>query len=158
MYHSVAKCNCDFRKNKILPSISFTNNGVNPFLKGKVSLKAVLFSIFEEENLEFKKIDYIFCSDEYLLKLNQRYLNHDTYTDILTFSLSNTSLPIIAEIYISVDRVKENADKLKTDYLTELHRVMIHGILHLCGYNDHSVEEKEIMRKKEDYYLSKIHL
>jgi rRNA maturation RNase YbeY len=129
---------------------------VDSFLKNKKSLKAVLFSIFGEENREFKKIEYIFCSDEYLLKLNQRYLNHDTYTDILTFSLSNTSLPIIAEIYISVERVKENASALQVDYISELHRVMIHGILHLCGYNDHSVEEKKIMRMKEDYYLSKI--
>lgn len=139
-----------------MSSISFTNNGVNSLLEKKKPLKTVIFSIFNEENCEFNKIDYIFCSDEYLLKLNQRYLNHDTYTDILTFSLANTSLPIIAEIYISVDRVKENAEVLKTDYMTELYRVMIHGILHLCGYNDHSTDEKKIMRQKEDYYLSKI--
>jgi rRNA maturation RNase YbeY len=91
-----------------------------------------------------------------LLKLNQQYLNHDTLTDILTFTLSGSSLPIVSEIYISIERVKENAADLKINFLSELYRVIIHGILHLCGYSDTSKLEKSEMRKKEDYYLSKI--
>jgi len=91
-----------------------------------------------------------------LLKLNQQYLNHDTLTDILTFTLSNSSLSIVSEIYISIDRVQENANEMKIDFTKELYRVMIHGILHLCGYKDHTEEEKRIMRQKEDFYLQQI--
>jgi rRNA maturation RNase YbeY len=83
------------------------------------------------------------------------YLHHDTLTDILTFTLSETSLPIISEIYISVERVKENSRILKTNYEEELHRVIIHGILHLCGFSDHTPQLKEEMRNKENYYLNK---
>jgi probable rRNA maturation factor len=135
--------------------ISFNNHGVSPSLKSKPLLKIFLSSIFAEEKTEFKKISYIFCSDEFLLKLNQQYLNHDTLTDIITFTLSETSLPIISEIYISIERVEENAVELKVDYDTELIRVMIHGVLHLCGYSDHTPELKSEMRAKEDYYLKK---
>lgn len=88
-----------------------------------------------------------------MLELNKKYLNHDTLTDILTFTLSGVSLPIISEIYISVERVKENAQIHKVDFLHELYRVMIHGILHLCGYNDHTVEEQQEIRNKENFYL-----
>ncbi len=137
-------------------TISFTNNKISSDLTDKLLLKTFVASIFAQEGVEFKSVSYIFCTDDYLLKLNQEYLNHNTFTDILTFTLSGTSLPVVSEIYISVDRVKENASKLSETYLTELHRVMIHGILHLCGYQDHSKAEKEDMRRKEDYYLSKI--
>jgi probable rRNA maturation factor len=89
-----------------------------------------------------------------LLTLNRQYLNHDTLTDILTFTLSGTASSIVAEIYISVERVRENAVSLKTDYQQELLRVMIHGILHLCGYSDHTPKQKTLMRKKENHYLS----
>ena len=117
-------------------------------------LKSFLSRVFAEENVPFKSVSYVFCSDEFLLKLNQEYLKHDTLTDILTFTLSNSSLDVVAEIYISIERVTENAEKLKTPFITELNRVMIHGILHLCGYSDHTKEEKAQMRTKEDYYLS----
>lgn len=119
-----------------------------------MGIKAFLSRVFAEEGVNFKSISYIFCSDDFLLKLNQEYLKHNTLTDILTFSLSNSSLDIVAEIYISIERVSENAEKLSIPFLEELHRVMIHGILHLCGYHDHTKEEKVEMRKKEDYYLS----
>jgi rRNA maturation RNase YbeY len=135
--------------------ISFNNNGISPSLKNKSLLKLFLSSIFAEERIDFQNISYIFCTDEFLLKINQQYLNHDTLTDIITFTLSETSLPIISEIYISVERVKENATDLKVDYYKELMRVMIHGILHLCGYSDHTFELKSEMRGKEDYYLGK---
>lgn len=137
-------------------TISFNNNGISPLLKNKPILKMFLASIFAEENYEFESVSYIFCTDEYLLKLNQQYLSHDTLTDIITFTLSETSLPIISEIYISVERVRENAQSLRIDFQTEMHRVMIHGILHLCGYSDHTPHLKSEMRAKEDYYLERM--
>ena len=143
-------------KKKNLGSISFNNHGISTSLKDKLLLKTLLASIFAEEGFDFKSVSYVFCTDEYLLKLNQQYLKHDTLTDILTFTLSGTSLPIVSEIYISIERVKENAQNLNVNYENELHRVMIHGILHLCGYEDHSPKEKSEMRAKEDYYLSKL--
>lgn len=100
------------------------------------------------------EIQYIFCDDTYLLEINQKYLNHDTYTDIITFPLNNAGSIISGEIYISIDRVEENASKEKQEKSKELARVMVHGILHLLGYNDASPEEKLLMRQKEDYYLN----
>ena len=137
-------------------TITFNNHGISFKLKNKLLLKSFLLTIFVQEEKFLKSLSYIFCDDQFLLKLNQQYLNHDTLTDILTFTLSNSSLPIVAEIYISIDRVKENADELKVDFAKELHRVMIHGILHLCGYNDHTEEEKMLMRQKEDFYLGQV--
>jgi probable rRNA maturation factor len=99
------------------------------------------------------EVNYIFCSDKYLLSLNQDYLNHNTLTDIITFDNSE-GLKIAGEIYISVDRIIENAAKYSSGFTDELHRVMIHGILHLCGYKDKRIAEKTLMRKKEDAYLS----
>ena len=139
-----------------MSTIIFNNNGISPSLKVKPFLKIMLTSIFEEEGFDFESVSYIFCTDEYLLKLNQQYLNHDTLTDVITFTLSETSLPIISEIYISVERVRENAVLHGAAYEDELHRVMIHGILHLCGYSDHTPELKLGMRAKEDYYLDKM--
>lgn len=137
-------------------TITFNNHGLNFLLKDKLLIKSLIARIFAEEKVDFKSVSYVFCNDDFLLKLNQQYLNHDTLTDILTFTLSNSSLPIISEIYISIERVKDNAHNLKIEFLTELYRVIIHGILHLCGYTDKSKVEKSQMRKKEDYYLSKI--
>jgi probable rRNA maturation factor len=139
-----------------LGTITFHNHNVSFTLKDKLLLKTFLASVFAQEGEDFKSVSYIFCTDEFLLKLNQQYLNHNTLTDILTFTLSETSLPIISEIYISIERVKENAEKLKVIFDNELFRVMIHGILHLCGYNDHSVLEKKEMREKEDFYLTQL--
>jgi len=97
-------------------------------------------------------IDFIFCSDEHLLEINKKYLNHDYYTDIITFPLGSD--PIEANVFISVDRVKENAQLYGEEFLDELHRVMVHGILHLIGYGDTTKTEKDIMREREDYFLS----
>lgn len=136
-------------------TISFNNQNTSFILKDKLLLKTFLASIFTQENIDFKSIAYIFCTDSFLLKLNKEYLSHDTLTDILTFTLSEISLPIISEIYISIDRVHENAGKLKVTFEEELRRVMIHGILHLCGYSDKTLLQKKIMRSKENFYLSK---
>ena len=137
-------------------TITFNNHGLKFLLKDKLLIKSLIARIFAEEKINFKSVSYVFCNDDFLLKLNQQYLNHDTLTDILTFTLSNSSLPIVSEIYISIERVRENALDLKIEFISELYRVIIHGILHLCGYTDTSKVEKSQMRKKEDYYLSKI--
>ena len=135
-------------------TITFTHHNVPPPLKDKLFAKAFLATVFAREQVSFKSVLFVFSTDEFLLKLNKEYLKHDTLTDILTFTLSGVSLPMVAEIYISVERVKENAEILKVDFLNELYRVMIHGILHLCGYNDHTTGEKQKMRKKENFYLA----
>lgn len=136
-------------------TITFHFHGVKRILKTALPGKAFLSGVMKEEETGFSSIDYIFCSDDYLLELNKAYLNHDTLTDILTFTLSGPGEPIISEIYISVDRVKENAERFDTDFNTELHRVMIHGLLHLCGYEDDTPARKKKMRAREDYYLGK---
>lgn len=136
--------------------ITFHKHDVSFNLNDKLLLKTFLSSVFARENIQFKSVSYILCTDEYLLKLNQQYLNHDTLTDILTFALSNTNLPIVAEIYISIERVKENAASLNISFLDELHRVMVHGVLHLCGYSDGNKQEKAQMRKKENFYLQQL--
>ncbi|MGB5428103.1 rRNA maturation RNase YbeY [Eudoraea sp.] len=114
-------------------------------------------TIVVSENVRLGDLSYIFCSDEYLIKLNQKYLGHDTYTDIVTFNYSEEDV-ISGEIYISVDRVKENAVKFKEDFNKELRRVMAHGVLHLLGYNDKSKKEKEEMRIKEDEKINMFHV
>ena len=107
-----------------------------------------------EENKELGEINYIFCDDKYLLEKNIKYLDHDTLTDIITFSYCEGNM-ISSDIMISVERVMENSSIFENSFLEELNRVMVHGILHLVGYNDKTKEEKEIMRKKEDYYVNK---
>jgi probable rRNA maturation factor len=137
-----------------LETIIFNNNGISPGSGFTNDFKQFLVSIFKAEKVAFKRVAYIFCKDDFLLSLNQQFLHHDTLTDIITFNLSEPGTAIMAEIYISIDRVHENAVLLKTVYKQELFRVMIHGILHLCGYNDHTLKQKQLMRKKENHYLS----
>jgi rRNA maturation RNase YbeY len=122
-------------------------------------MKALLIDLFRKERTPLAAIRYIFCTDEYLLGINRQFLQHDDYTDIITFDLTEGSdgkspAPKQGEIYISVERVIENARLLMTERDEELRRVMIHGCLHLCGYKDKLNEQKRIMRKKEDQYLS----
>ncbi|WP_299121269.1 rRNA maturation RNase YbeY [uncultured Winogradskyella sp.] len=107
-----------------------------------------------EENRKEGEINYIFCSDDYLHQLNVDFLSHDTFTDIISFDYS-VGKELHGDIYISVDRVKENASDFDVDFKDELARVMIHGILHYCGYKDKAAKDKEVMRTKEDYYLVK---
>ena len=98
------------------------------------------------------KVNYIFCDDEYLHQLNVQYLNHDTLTDIISFDYS-VGKELHGDIYISVERVKDNAKDFKVSFSEELHRVMIHGILHYCGYKDKTEDDAKVMREKENYYL-----
>jgi rRNA maturation RNase YbeY len=117
-------------------------------------LKSFIESIFETEGKHLDCLSYIFCSDKFLLNINKQYLQHDDYTDIITFDLSETKKEIIGEIYISVDRVKENAAKFETSQAQEMNRVLFHGALHLCGYRDKKTTEIKQIRSKEDYYLT----
>lgn len=112
-----------------------------------------LHSIILTEGKKPGEIIYVFCNDDYLLEKNIQFLNHDTLTDVITFDYCKKST-INGDILISIDRVKENAKIFKIDFLTELHRVMAHGLLHLLGYKDKTKEDKKIIRNKEDYYLS----
>lgn len=123
-------------------------------LKEKRKVNSWIRKTIEMENFNPGDINFIFCSDSYLLELNQEYLNHHTLTDIITFDSSEEENTISGDIFISIDRIKENAENLKITFNTELHRVIIHGILHLCGYTDKSKDEKLTMREKEDHYLS----
>ena len=121
-------------------------------LKNKTILKKWIASTIAKTKNKTGEISFVFCSDEYLLKINKKYLNHDTYTDIITFDYS-TKENISGDILISVDRVKENAEKFSKSFEEELHRVIIHGILHLLGYKDKTKAEKEEMTKQEDACL-----
>lgn len=118
----------------------------------RLQVKEFIKEIFSAEGVSLDRLDYIFCSDEYLLQLNKAHLNHDYYTDILTFDLSSGAA-VVGEIYVSVDRVKDNALKISSLYTNELLRVIFHGALHLCGYRDKTKREITIMREREDYYL-----
>ena len=109
----------------------------------------------EDEGLSLVRINFIFCSDSYLHQINLQYLQHDTFTDIITFPYNEIPL-IEGDIFISLDRIKENSGIFDTPFVEELRRVMIHGVYHLCGYDDHSEIEKKAMREKEDHALKKI--
>lgn len=124
-------------------------------LKDRNKLKAYLITLFKKEHVALSHLNYIFCSDKYLLQINKDFLQHDYYTDIITFDLSEKGQAKTAEIYISVDRIKDNCKLLGEPFKKELHRVIIHGALHLCGYKDRSKAEKLAMRKKEDSCLHK---
>lgn len=99
-------------------------------------------------------INFIFCTDAYLHEMNVKYLNHDTYTDVITFDYTENPPEISGDIFISSERVRENAKQFGTTFVMELHRVMIHGLLHLAGFDDKTAREQQQMRSKEDYYLS----
>ncbi len=133
----------------------FYEQDVRSGLKNKRKLSAFLdkLAMKHRKNLKKASFTYIFCSDEALLEMNKQFLNHDTYTDIITFDLSENDTELAGEIYISKDRVAENAAKFDTEYEDELHRVIFHGALHLCGFKDKNKTDKEEMRKQEDKCL-----
>ena len=147
-------------------TIHFHSEKIRFTLRKKNSLRNWIERSISKENRKKGAINFIFCDDKYLRKINLKYLNHDYFTDIITFDYSKGNNKLLmnripvdencisGDIYISVDRVRENAKEYAAGFNDELHRVMIHGILHLCGYNDNTASEKETMRGKEDYYLS----
>ena len=121
----------------------------------RTRLKKFIASIFRMEKKPLVRLNYIFCNDRQLLKINQQYLGHDFYTDIISFGLTEGTEPVEGEIYISIDRVRENAANLQIGFREELLRVIFHGALHLCGYRDKTRQEIKRMRNAEDLYLSK---
>lgn len=132
--------------------ISFSSdNGFD--IENSTSKKLWIKKVVALENYTLGEINFVFCDDSFLLKLNQDYLNHDTYTDIISFDYSDGSV-VAGEIYISTERVTENAQDRGIQFQEELDRVLIHGILHFCGYPDKTDPEKEVMRDKEDSYLA----
>jgi probable rRNA maturation factor len=136
-----------------MPGIHFFNEGTAFKLPHPRKTSAWIKKVVQSEKSEVGDLNYIFCSDSYLLRVNQQYLNHDTYTDIITFGLSEGP-SIEGDIYISIPRVRENARNQKVSFHDELDRVMIHGILHLLGHSDKTPRKKVLMRKKEDACLS----
>ncbi|MFN8406216.1 MAG: rRNA maturation RNase YbeY [Sphingobacteriaceae bacterium] len=137
---------------KKLP-IYFFSEDTNYQPKEKIKVRNWLHQVILKEGYTLHTLNFIFCSDDYLLQINQDYLKHDTYTDIITFDNSTTEKEIISDIFISIDRVIDNAQKFKASRRDELHRVMVHGILHLLGYGDKKTTEKILMTCKEDEYL-----
>lgn len=133
--------------------ISFSTVETDFDLKNKLNVKRWVKSILETEGKSTGDIAYVFCSDEYLLGINQKYLKHDTFTDIITFDYSEGGI-LSGDIFISIDRVQENMEGFKTTLGQELGRVMAHGVLHLAGYKDKTSADKKMMRSKEDFYLA----
>lgn len=124
-----------------------------PTLNNRRKLKTFLEYLVLKEKSPIKSLNFVFCSDEYLLDINKRFLNHDFYTDIITFNLGEKN-NIEGDIYISTERTKENSTLYSSTKQKELHRVIFHGVLHLCGYMDKTKKDKELMTKKENYYLN----
>lgn len=139
-----------------LRNISFFSEDTDYILKEKAKVRAWIHAAILGEG--FKRVgelSFVFCSDAYLLEINKQYLNHDTYTDIVTFDSSEEEEVIAGDVFISIDRIRENAAKFKVSERDELHRVIIHGVMHLCGYPDKKKEDKERMTAKENEYLAK---
>lgn len=137
-------------------AIYFYEEEVKAQLKNKLALKQFLKAVVAEHLPAVKQINmnYIFCDDAYLLQINQDFLQHDTYTDIITFDLSESERTLDAEIYVSVERLQDNAEKFGVTYERELHRVIFHGTLHLCGFKDKKKEEQLLMKQMEDQCLA----
>ena len=134
--------------------ISFYNSDVTYLLRDKRKIADWITRVVKKEKLSINSLSIILSSDEFLYQLNVQHLQHDTYTDIITFDYSVTKGKIEGELYISIERVKENAGKLGISILNELHRVIIHGVLHLCGYKDKSKAHKTAMTRAEDRSLA----
>jgi rRNA maturation RNase YbeY len=133
-------------------AITFNIEDIDFKPKNTQKFKKLLKNLAEKENRKLSDINYIFCSDNYLLEMNKQYLNHDYFTDVITFDYSENN-KISGDIFISIDTVNDNAANYHSDTETELRRVMIHGALHLSGYNDKSEEEQKLMTEKENFYL-----
>ncbi len=131
------------------------NFNINTTLRDRIKLKNFLCLLAKSEKTQFESLNFIFCSNDFLLEINKSFLNHDYYTDIITFDLSDSKTKVkTGEIYISSEMVLSNSKDFETTYKEELHRVIFHGVLHLCGYKDKSEKERVTMRKKEDHYLN----
>lgn len=134
--------------------INFHYLNIKFHFEHRAKIKEFILQLLKREGKKVDTINYIFCKDEYLIELNVSFLDHDTYTDIITFYYSEKDQPILSDIYISVERVRENAKKFQTTLNKELLRVIFHGALHLCGYKDKTETEQATMRKMEEFYLN----
>lgn len=139
-----------------MPKINFFTEDTTYTLKHKTKIKAWLRNAIIEEGYVLDELNFIFCSDAYLLRINQDYLQHDDYTDVITFDNADVLKSIVGDIFISIDRIKENAKQFNSNTHHELCRVMVHGSLHLFGYKDKTRAAKKEMTAKEDYYLGKL--
>lgn len=137
------------------PPVNFFVEDISFNLKQRINIRKWIKSCIDAEGFRLRELNFIFCSDDYLLVINQGYLKHDTFTDIITFDNSEEERHIVGDIFISVDRVGENAAQFKVSERDELHRVMIHGTLHLLGYPDKGKAAKTLMTTKENYYLDR---
>jgi len=133
--------------------VSFFNEDICLTLKNKLTAKSKIKQLITSEGKLCGDINFIFCSNNYLLEINRKYLNHDYYTDVITFDYCEKNI-VSGDIYISIEQVQANAAEFGTETANELSRVMYHGIIHLCGYNDKTPEEKTVMDSKENYYLN----
>ena len=136
----------------------FFTEEINFELKEKLRRKRWLKSIATNAGFNIKELNYVFCSDEYLYQMNLEYLNHETYTDIITFDNSEKEFDIAGDIFISIDRVTENAKTHNQKIEVELNRVLAHGLLHLMGFKDKTKEESNLMRQKEEESINLYHL
>ena len=137
-----------------MENILFFAEGISFTLKEKTKIRDWIKKAIEDHQKKLKSINYIFTSDNYLSNINEDYLQHNTLTDIITFNQSIAPNLIESDIYISIDRITENSKCYNLTFTEELHRVMIHGVLHLIGFNDKTEAEKKEMRKKENHYLA----
>lgn len=135
------------------PNVLFHEEDVSYSLTHPDAVVEWLVLTCESEKQKLGDVTYVFCSDEYLYKMNVEYLQHDTYTDIITFDYSENDV-VAGDLFISIDRIKDNAQKYDVSVVNELHRVMVHGVLHLLGYKDKTPAEQAVMTEKEDFYLS----
>ena len=135
-------------------TISFNKADATATLKNRVALKSFIEKRVKKEGLSIESLNYVFCSDKYLLEINKQFLDHNYYTDIISFDLSEVPGQLIGEVYISVDRVKDNAKTHGATFSEELLRVIFHGALHFCGYKDKKPADAKKMRQMEDLWLS----
>ena len=139
--------------------IHFFSEQVPYTVRHKRLIREWILRAVKKENHAVGELNFIICSDRYLRSVNKKFLNHDYFTDIITFPNTEPGSKIISgDICISIDRIRQNAKEYNVRVTEELHRVMIHGVLHLCGYDDHTPEEKKLMRKREDFWLKKMNL
>jgi len=138
--------------------VNFFSEDVKYTLKNKTQIRQWIYDTIVAEGYTLEELNFILCSDEYLLVINQQYLNHDTYTDVITFDNSEVPKSILGDIFISIERIQENAKQFKGTVQQELCRVMIHGTLHLLGFKDKGKAAKTLMTQKEDQYLALLKL
>ncbi len=139
---------------EISQSLEFHFQDYNAFPFPEDNIRKWILFLIESENEKAGVLNFIFCSDDFLYAINNEYLQHDTLTDTITFDYSEQFASISGDIFISIDRIKENADNFAKPFMNELCRIIAHGVLHICGYGDKQDDEKAVMQSKENYYLS----